>query len=158
MTASSRDRTARDGRRRRGSGDCAGSDDPRGAERGRGPAIRTKRVREPREARDGARVLVMRLWPRGVRKHHVDLWLRELGPTLPLLRAFRSGRIPWTTFRRRYLAELERPEARRALAEVGKVAQTRGVTLLCGCADATRCHRTLLRNALTRRPTGRSLV
>jgi uncharacterized protein YeaO (DUF488 family) len=110
--------------------------------------IHTKRVYEPAAPGDGTRVLIMRLWPRGIRKAHVDVWLRELGPVVPLLRALLDGTIGWTVYRRRYLAGLARPEARDALAEVRALARRRPVTLLCGCADEARCHRSLLRNYL----------
>ncbi len=93
----------------------------------------------------------MRLWPRGVRKTRVDRWLKELGPSLPLLRAFRGGDVGWAQYRRRYLAGLASPPAQAALSEVRALAQRRPVTLLCGCADETRCHRTLLRAYLARR-------
>jgi uncharacterized protein YeaO (DUF488 family) len=92
----------------------------------------------------------MRLWPRGIRKSRVDVWLRELGPVLPLLRAFRAGKVGWAGYRRRYLAGLRRPEARVELAEVRRLARRGRVTLLCGCPDETRCHRTLLRGYLSR--------
>ncbi|MGH7314334.1 MAG: DUF488 domain-containing protein, partial [Candidatus Rokuibacteriota bacterium] len=51
--------------------------------------IRTGRIYDAPGKRDGARVLIMRLWPRGIRKARVDTWLKDLGPSLPLLRAFR---------------------------------------------------------------------
>ena len=73
--------------------------------------IRAKRIYEPAGPEDGTRVLVMRLWPRGVRKERVDLWLRELAPVLPLMRAFRSGQMSWTDYRRQYLAGLGRAAA-----------------------------------------------
>ncbi|MGH7391410.1 MAG: DUF488 domain-containing protein [Candidatus Rokuibacteriota bacterium] len=117
--------------------------------------IRTKRVYEPAARGDGARVLIMRLWPRGIRKDRVDRWLRELGPVVPLLRAFRAGRLTWPEYRRRYRAGLARPEAREQLAEVRALARRGPVTLLCGCPDETRCHRSLLREHLTRRREGR---
>ena len=93
-------------------------------------------------------MLIMRLWPRGIRKDRVDLWLKELGPVVPLLRAFRAGKIGWAGYRRRYLKGLERPEAQAALAEVRALARTGRVTLLCGCPDEARCHRSLLREYL----------
>jgi uncharacterized protein YeaO (DUF488 family) len=93
-------------------------------------------------------VLIMRLWPRGVRKDRVDRWLRELGPVVPLLRAFRAGRVSWPEYRRRYLAGLARPEARAQLGEVRAMARRGPVTLLCGCAVEARCHRSLLRDHL----------
>lgn len=79
------------------------------------------------------------------------MWLRELGPVKPLLRAFRDGKLTWAQYRRRYLAGLERPEAKADLATVRRLAHKGPVTLLCGCADETRCHRALLRTYLTRR-------
>lgn len=57
--------------------------------------IRAKRVYDPAEEKDGTRVLVMRLWPRGIRKDRVDLWLKELAPVVPLLRAYRGGKLGW---------------------------------------------------------------
>ncbi len=107
--------------------------------------IAAKRVYDPSAPTDGARVLIMRLWPRGIRKDRVDLWLKELGPVLPLLRAFRAGGLSWAEYRRRYRAGLARPEAQAALAEVKALARKGPVTLLCGCPDEARCHRSLLR-------------
>jgi uncharacterized protein YeaO (DUF488 family) len=113
--------------------------------------IRTGRIYDAPGRRDGARVLIMRLWPRGVRKARVDRWLKELGPSLPLLRAFRRGALTWTQYRRRYLAGLASPPAQAAVSEVRALAKRRPVTLLCGCADEARCHRSLLRVYLARR-------
>lgn len=110
--------------------------------------IRTRRVYDPPADGDGARVLVMRLWPRGIRKDRVDLWLKELGPVVPLLRAYRGGKLGWAEYRRRYLAGLERPEAQDAVARVRQLARKGPVTLLCGCPDEARCHRSLLRGYL----------
>ena len=110
--------------------------------------IRAKRVYDPAEAKDGARVLIMRLWPRGIRKDRVDLWLKELGPVVPLLRAYRGGKLGWAEYRRRYLAGLVRPEAQEAVARVRQLAREGSVTLLCGCPDEARCHRSLLRTYL----------
>jgi uncharacterized protein YeaO (DUF488 family) len=106
--------------------------------------IRTKRVYDASTASDGARVLIMRLWPRGIRKDRVDLWLKELGPVVPLLRAYRGGKLDWAEYRRRYLKGLERPDAREAVARVRELARKGTVTLLCGCPDEARCHRSLL--------------
>jgi len=106
--------------------------------------IATKRVYDRPADADGTRVLIMRLWPRGIRKGLVDVWHKELGPVLPLLRAIRGGEIDWAEYRRRYLAGLARPEAQAPLAEVRAAATKGRVTLLCGCADESRCHRSLL--------------
>jgi uncharacterized protein YeaO (DUF488 family) len=111
---------------------------------GRRTRVATKRIYDPPAAGDGTRVLIMRYWPRGIRKDKVDVWLRELAPVVPLLRSYLDGTITWPQYVPRYLAGLERPEARTALADLRGLARRGRVTLLCGCADARQCHRTLL--------------
>jgi uncharacterized protein YeaO (DUF488 family) len=117
--------------------------------------IATKRIYEPAAATDGHRVLIMRLWPRGIRKERVSVWLKELGPVPALLRDYLDGRITWAGYVPRYLAGLARPEAQEALAEVRRRARDGRVTLLCGCADERRCHRSLLRAHLLDSPRAR---
>ena len=107
--------------------------------------IVTKRIYEPTEDDDGERVLIMRLWPRGIRKERVTVWLKELGPVPELLRAYLDERISWAQYVPRYLEGLARPEAQAAVAEVRRRAATGRVTLLCGCPDEARCHRSLLK-------------
>lgn len=119
------------------------------------PDIAIKRIYEPAAGDDGDRVLIMRLWPRGIRKERVGVWLKELGPVPTLLRDFLDGRITWEQYVPRYLAGLERPEAQAAIADVRERARRGRVTLLCGCADAERCHRTLLRGYLLDSPGAR---
>ena len=117
--------------------------------------IAAKRIYDPPDDADGTRVLIMRLWPRGIKKSRVDLWLKELGPVLPLLRAFRGGELDWAQYTRRYLAGLERPEAQAQLSQVRAAAKEGTVTLFCGCADEARCHRSLLRAYLLDSPASR---
>ena len=105
--------------------------------------IRTKRVYDPPSRGDGHRLLVMRLWPRGVRKDAVDGWQKELGPSVELLRAYRDGSIDWREFALRYRAEVR--DKRELIEEVRRLARRRTVTLLCGCADESGCHRGLLK-------------
>src|SRR5947199_214484 len=112
------------------------------------PDIVTRRIYEPATPDDGSRVLIMRLWPRGIRKERVSVWLKELGPVPELLRAYLDETITWEQYVPRYLAGLERPEAQAAIAEVRRRAAEGRVTLLCGCPDQARCHRTLLRTYL----------
>jgi uncharacterized protein YeaO (DUF488 family) len=76
-------------------------------------SIRTKRAYEPPTKDDGFRVLVDRLWPRGL-KHsaRIDLWLKEIAPSAALRKWFAHDPAKWTTFRARYSEELEnRPAA-----------------------------------------------
>ena len=89
------------------------------------PDIRLKRAYEPPSPEDGTRVLVDRLWPRGVRKAEaaIDCWLKEIAPSSELRRWFGHDPSRWKEFRHRYRAELSaRPELLdklRALAEQG---------------------------------------
>ncbi len=105
--------------------------------------IKTKRIYEPAAPEDGFRLLVMRLWPRGVRKEAVSAWQKELGPSVALLKGFRSGDVNWEEYRKRYIAEFY---AKTDLLDWVRAKAREGpVTLLCGCADESRCHRSLLR-------------
>jgi len=98
-------------------------------------AVKVKRVYEPAAAADGLRVLVDRLWPRGLAKAsaRVDRWARELSPSDALRKWYGHEPKKWPEFKRRYRAELAgQGEALRALA-----AQARGrrVTLLFGSKE-----------------------
>jgi uncharacterized protein YeaO (DUF488 family) len=108
--------------------------------------IKTKRIYEPAGPSDGHRLLIMRRWPRGIKKTAVDSWEPDLGPSLPLLTDYRQGKIDWPALARLYHQEMAgRPEA---LAKAAALAKAGDVTLLCGCQDETRCHRALLREIL----------
>jgi len=71
--------------------------------------IQTKRVYEPAEQHDGRRVLVDRVWPRGMTKEraHADLWLKEVAPSTALRKWFAHDPGRWESFKRRYYAELD---------------------------------------------------
>lgn len=88
-------------------------------------SLALKRAFEAPASEDGHRVLVDRLWPRGVAKAdaRIDAWPKEVAPSDPLRKAFHAGELGWGEFRRRYLAELKahretlRPLAQRAARE-----------------------------------------
>ena len=109
----------------------------------------TKRIYDPATDDEGRRILVMRLWPRGIKKTRVDAWYRDLAPELPLMRGFRAGAVPWDEYRTRYLAGLGRPDARAQLAQLRSEIEGGPVTLFCACVDPQRCHRELLRAYVT---------
>ena len=111
--------------------------------------VTTARIYDAPAPGQGLRVLVMRLWPRGVKKGAVDLWLKELGARLDNLRAWNAGQVEWPEMRRRYLAGLGSPPASTELTRLRRLAAQQPVTLLCSCADESRCHRTVLRKVLT---------
>lgn len=99
--------------------------------------IRLKRVYEQPAAADGVRVLVERLWPRGVRKAdaRVDRWMKEVAPSTELRKWFGHDPARWEEFVRRYTAELrERPDE---LAELRRLARAGTLTLVYAARDET---------------------
>ena len=114
--------------------------------------LRTKRVYDPPSPEDGTRILVMRLYPRGIRRELIHEWRKELGTALPLIKAWKAGRITWPALARRFKAQLVAdPVAQASLKELAKRARTERMTLLCGCEDEKHCHRSLLK-AMIQRP------
>ena len=95
--------------------------------------VRVKRVYEPPARGDGNRVLVDRLWPRGLSKSRAALhnWLRDLAPSDELRHWFHSRPENWLMFRKRYFKELALPHAEKALDELYRLAQQKkNLTLL----------------------------
>jgi uncharacterized protein YeaO (DUF488 family) len=109
-----------------------------------------KSIYDPREADDGKRILVMRLWPRGIRKSHVDLWLKEAGSSRELIRDWKAGKITWARFRQRYSTDMRSDEGERSLAQIVGYARKGKVTLLCSCRDPEQCHRSILKQLVER--------
>jgi uncharacterized protein YeaO (DUF488 family) len=97
--------------------------------------IRVKRAYEAPSPEDGMRILVDRLWPRGLSKEkaHVDLWLKEAAPSTELRKWFNHDPAKWKTFEQRYWQELrEQPATLERLAELTKAG---AVTLLFGSKE-----------------------
>ncbi|MCC7352869.1 MAG: DUF488 domain-containing protein [Anaerolineae bacterium] len=114
--------------------------------------IQTKRVYEPPEPADGARFLVERLWPRGIKKEalRLDGWLKDVAPSDALRRWFGHDPARWEEFRRRYLAELNaHPAAWRPLVEA---AHRGDVTLLYSARDTEHNSALLLKEYLAAKP------
>jgi uncharacterized protein YeaO (DUF488 family) len=112
--------------------------------------IRLKRVYELEEATDGHRVLIDRLWPRGVSRERagLDAWERELAPSTKLRQWFRHEPSRFEEFRRRYIEEL-RCERRR-LAEVRRQARNGTVTLVYSARDTEHNDAVVLAHVLRR--------
>jgi uncharacterized protein YeaO (DUF488 family) len=118
--------------------------------------LQTKRTTDPPAPTDGTRVLVMRLWPRRFRNERADLWLKDLGCSVDLIKRWKAGKLAWGAFRQEYLGSLEGPEAARALGQLRALLKQGRVTLLCSCPDERRCHRGILAEVLRgRRRSGR---
>ena len=108
----------------------------------------SKTVYDASSPDDGTRILVMRLWPRGVRKDAVDEWFKELGTSLPLIREWKGGRIQWAEFKTRFLSEIDKPEKRVLIASLAERSRNETITLLCSCRDESRCHRSILKELI----------
>lgn len=121
--------------------------------------VRIKRVYDPAAPGDGCRVLVDRLWPRGVSKERaaLDLWEQDAAPSPELRREWHDdpeGRDPdhFAAFAEHYRAELAEPPATEALDRLVALAREHDVlTLLYGAKDERRNHAIVLREALLRR-------
>lgn len=94
--------------------------------------IGTKRVYDPYSRADGYRVLVDRLWPRGLSKAkaHVDVWAKEIAPSTKLRQWYGHDPDKWPEFQQRYRGELGTPEAKTMLADLVRRARTGRVTLV----------------------------
>ena len=114
--------------------------------------IRVKRIYEAASAEDGFRVLVDRVWPRGVRKAQaaVDLWLKDVAPSTELRKWFSHDPAKWAEFRRRYHAELRRQGDAVALLQ-RKLAES-PVTLLFSARDLLHNNAVALEEYLEARP------
>jgi uncharacterized protein YeaO (DUF488 family) len=110
--------------------------------------IKLKRAYEPPKPSDGTRILVDRLWPRGIKKADaaIDLWLKDIAPSAELRRWFGHRPERWLEFRRRYLAELqERPEL---VEEIRKAARHGPVTLVYAAHDEAHNDAVVLKELL----------
>jgi uncharacterized protein YeaO (DUF488 family) len=111
--------------------------------------IKDASIYDPHAPDPGLRVLVMRYWPRGVKKERVDLWLKDAAPSVPLIRAYRHEDLAWSEFERRYRAEIEE-ERPAVLDELRALEREHGtITLLCTEREG-HCHRTVLRELISR--------
>jgi uncharacterized protein YeaO (DUF488 family) len=102
--------------------------------------LRIKRVYEPPDTGDGTRVLVDRLWPRGLarEKAQLDLWLKEIAPSNSLRHRFHGDPAAWEDFKAAYYTELRQPPAQSAVRDLLERLSLGPVTLLFAARDETR--------------------
>jgi uncharacterized protein YeaO (DUF488 family) len=111
--------------------------------------IRTKRVYEAAAKDDGWRVLVDRLWPRGMKKEaaKVDVWMKDVAPSDALRKSFHHEAMKWPVFEKKYQAELKKKKE--TIAELRKLEQEHGtLTLLFGAKDEEHNQAVVLAHAL----------
>jgi uncharacterized protein YeaO (DUF488 family) len=124
--------------------------------RGDGGAVRIKRAYEERAPGEGHRVLVDRLWPRGVKKEALapDEWLRELSPSDELRKWFGHDPERWSEFQARYRRELSSGPAREALEHLVEQARRGALTLLYGAKDEAHNNAVVLKDIIDGRLAG----
>ena len=112
-----------------------------------------KRVYEPYAASDGYRVLIDRLWPRGISKEkaHVDAWPKEISPSAELRSWYGHDPEKWLEFQKRFKEELKSPEAEPVLDDLVKRAKRGRVTLLFSSHAADISNAAVLEPLLNRR-------
>jgi uncharacterized protein YeaO (DUF488 family) len=119
--------------------------------------VRLKRAYDPPSRGDGYRVLVDRLWPRGVRKEdlRLDDWSKAVAPSDALRKWFGHDPARWVEFQRRYVAELARAPAADALGALAARAAAGTLTLVFAAHDARHSNAAVLEGLLMKRPRAR---
>ncbi len=114
-------------------------------------AVRVKRIYDTPERSDGRRILVDRVWPRGIRKEaaEVHLWLKEVAPSTELRQWY--GHVPerFDEFAARYRQELRQPEQADALRRLRELAREGDVTLLTATRDSEHSQAAVLADLLS---------
>jgi uncharacterized protein YeaO (DUF488 family) len=112
--------------------------------------VAIKRAYDAPSRTDGCRILVDRLWPRGVRKDQlgIEKWMRDLGPSSELRKSFGHDPARCREIRRRYLAELKRPEAASLIAELVELARDGPLTLIYSAKDTEHNQAVVLKEFL----------
>ena len=108
-----------------------------------------KSVYDKPEPSDGRRILVMTLWPRGISKSKVDVWMRDLGSPRELIARWKRGEVGRAEYVRVYATSLKGKEG--LLDELASDAKESTVMLLCACRDPNLCHRSVLKKAIEKR-------
>ena len=113
-------------------------------------SVQVKRVYDAPDGEDGLRVLVDRIWPRGLTKEEVGLddWIKEVAPSTALRKWYGHEPERFSEFRRRYLAELKDGEHAGAVAALRRLSRRRKVTLLTATRDVERSAAAVLAGVL----------
>ena len=108
--------------------------------------VQIKRIYEPTGKDDGVRILIDRLWPRGVKKEsaHIDNWMKAIAPTTELRKWFHQNPATWPEFIARYQFELKKNDAVKELLDL--VGRNETVTLLYAAHDEQHNHALVLRD------------
>lgn len=99
--------------------------------------LKIKRAYAAKETADGKRILIDRLWPRGLSKSEagIDEWLKDLAPSADLRKWFGHDPQKWEEFRKRYIEELSSPEKKGLLENIAQAATRKNITLIYSAKD-----------------------
>jgi len=117
------------------------------------PTIALKRAYEKAARGDGVRILVDRLWPRGIKKEElqIDTWAKTLAPSTSLRKWFAHDESKWPEFRKRYRAELAASGATKVIRDLlGSAKRAKTITLLYGAKDREHNEAVVLRGLFER--------
>ena len=122
-------------------------------------AIKIVRLGSPREPKEGLRIGTVRRPPRGVRKEDFaakdffDVWFPNLSPSAELVKQAQSAddQRSWSAFKKRFRAEMSRPDASKELDLLAALSHQTNVSLGCYCEKEEKCHRSVLRELLAER-------
>lgn len=122
-------------------------------------SIRVVRLGSERAAGEGLRIGTVRRPPRGVPKERYstenwyDVWLPNLAPSAELVKEAQTAATPreWEAFRRKYRAEMAKPEAAKVLDLLAALSHQTNFSVGCYCEDESQCHRSVLREILAER-------
>ena len=113
--------------------------------------MKTKSIYTSKDRKDGKRILISRLHPRGVKKSQYDTWLKELSPSIELVREYKNDKITWKKFLSNYKSEMSKnPQSLELIKQLRKQSKIDDITLLCFEADGEPCHRHLLREIISK--------
>lgn len=122
-------------------------------------SIRVVRLGSQREVGEGLRIGTVRRPPRGVRKEEYaakniyDVWFPNLSPSESLVKEAQAAadEKSWKAFRRKFLAEMKKPEASKDLDLLAALSHSTAMSIGCYCRDENRCHRSILKELLVKR-------
>ena len=119
--------------------------------------VYVKRIYDPYDKQDGIRILVDRLWPRGIKKidAHITEWTKEVAPSSDLRKWFNHQPVRFSKFQEDYVQELRQNEQKRMIVEkIAQRSKENTVTLLYGAKDPVHNHAVILKEEILRRREG----
>jgi uncharacterized protein YeaO (DUF488 family) len=111
--------------------------------------VKTKSIFQKPDKTDGLRILVTRFYPRGIKKDHFDLWLKELAPSSELLLRYKNGNYNWEIFKEIFLYEIANNiDSLDTLYTLHEQSVYHDITLLCYERNGSPCHRHFVKDLI----------